>query len=219
MKRNMGDIIWGLIFTLWILMLVFNESREAFINLTSMHPYVGGFIKFAILATMGDMLGYRIVYRQWRFPKGFIFKVFIWGALGMIITLMFTVFSGGVEIAQNTGKLPFEGNTFALAFFISTIMNVTFGPMMYVFHKFADLYIDSCIEHNTLKVSIDELTSSINWNTMVRFSWLTTCLFVWIPCHTVVFLLPEEYRVLASAFLSILLGILIAFSSLKKKNS
>jgi len=39
---------------------------------------------------------------------------------------------------------------------------------------------------------------------------LKTCIFVWIQCHTLVFLLPAEYRVLASTFLAILLGILIA---------
>lgn len=46
--------------------------------------------------------------------------------------------------------------------------------------------------------------------TVVRFSWIKTCLLVWIPCHTVVFLMPESFRVLASAFLSILLGVIIA---------
>lgn len=216
MKRFKGDLLWGFILIMWIIMLVQPTSREIFINATSAHPYFGGFIKFAILASMGDLLGSRIISKAWRLPQGFVFKAIVWGILGMMITLVFTVFTGGAEVAQNVGKLPWKGNTLALAFFGSAIMNLTFGPMMYVYHRFGDLYVDHCIENKTFKVNIGTLQEKIDWRAMVTFSWLTTCIWVWIPCHTIVFLLPGEYRVLASAFLSILLGILIAFSKRKK---
>lgn len=216
MKKITGDILWSFILLLWVVMLIQPMSRDIFVSATSMHPYLGGFFKFAILATMGDLLGYRILNKAWKLPQGFVYKAMVWGVLGMMITLVFTVFTSGAEVAQNVGKLPWKGNRLALAFFGSAIMNLTFGPMMYVYHRFADLYVDHCIEAKTLKVSVSALESKINWYSMVSFSWLTTCLWVWIPCHTAVFLLPGEYRVLASAFLSILLGILIAFSKRKK---
>jgi len=38
----------------------------------------------------------------------------------------------------------------------------------------------------------------------------------WIPAHTITFLLPSEFRVLAAAFLSIALGAILAFAKKKK---
>lgn len=216
MKRIYGDLIWGALILVWILILVIPVTRTAFINFTSTHAYLGGFIKFFILASMGDMLGQRIVNGAWTFPQGFIFKACVWGILGMMITLVFTVFFAGAQGAMASGRLPFYGSNFALAFFGSFIMNTTFGPMMYVYHKFGDLIVDMNYEkrHKTYtgKITVEAMVNRIDWKTLVSFSWLKTCLLIWVPLHTIVFLLPIEYRVLVSAFLSILLGILIALS-------
>lgn len=220
MKNLKGDIVWGLLLLSWILILTIPGARTVFIQVVDRHPYLGGFIKFSILASMGDMLGGRILKGRWEFSQGFIFKAIVWGLLGMIITLVFTVFFAGVAGAMASGKLPFEGSKLALAFFSSVIMNMTFGPMMYVYHKFGDLIVDLFYEKSKgiLKdrITLDTMVKRIDWFSMVSFSWLKSCIFIWIPCHTVVFLLLPEYRVLASAFLSILLGILVAFS---KKNA
>lgn len=216
MNNKKGDFLWGFILFLWILVLSIPSTRIAFIEITEAHPYMGGFIKFFILATMGDWLGVRILKGKWIIPRGFIYKAIVWGILGMMITLVFTVFMGGAVAAQTAGRLPFEGSKLAQAFFGSTIMNLTFGPMMYIYHKFGDLYIDAKYENNGGKVSVKELVDKVDWYSIVSFSWLKTCSLIWIPCHTAVFLLPGEYRVLASAFLSILLGMLIAIS---KKNN
>ena len=212
MKNKKGDFLWGSILLIWILILAIPTTRTIFIDTTDAYPYMGGFFKFFVLATMGDLLGVRILKREWIIPKGIIFKAIVWGILGMMITLLFTVFTGGAAFAQSTGKLPFAGSKLAQAFFGSTIMNLTFGPMMYIYHKFGDLFIDLKYEKNGEKVTIKELVDRVDWYTIVSFSWLKTCIFIWIPCHTIVFLLPVQYRVLASAFLSILLGILVAIS-------
>lgn len=215
-------MIWATLLMIWILILVDQETRNVFLSITGAHPYWGGFIKFFILASMGDMLGVRIFKAAWIIPDGFFLRAFVWGILGIMITLVFTVYSEGVACAQEIGRLPFAGSRFALALFTSVIMNLTFGPMMYIYHKFGDLLIDITLEgkkgRSTSRRMLEEMVSRIDWYHMVRFSWLTTCLFVWIPCHTIVFLLPPEYRVLASAFLSILLGILVAVSK-KKSNA
>lgn len=217
MKNKKGDFIWGAVLLLWILILAIPTTRVVFIEVTDAHPYLGGFFKFFILASMGDWLGVRILKGEWIIPKGFIFKAVVWGVIGMMITLVFTVFTSGAGAAQSVGRLPFAGSKLAQAFFGSTIMNLTFGPMMYIYHKFGDLFIDVKYEKNGGSVTVKELVDRVDWYTIVSFSWLKTCTFIWIPCHTIVFLLPPEYRVLASAFLSILLGIIIAFS--KKGNS
>ncbi len=216
MNNRKGDIIWVALLAMAITFLVIPSTRETFIHFTEIHPYAGGFVKFALLASMGDQLGVRISSGAWRLEKGFLLKAFVWGILGMAITLVFSVFMGGVGVAQASGKLPFEGVRIAQAFFGSFVMNVTFGPMMYIYHKFGDLCVDHFIEHGNVRFVLDEMIEKIDWKTIVKFSWLTTCLFVWVPLHTVVFLLPKAYQVLASAFLSILLGVLIAFSKKSK---
>lgn len=220
MKNIKGNIIWGFVLLVWILVLVIPTSRTVFLDVTGAHPYIGGFVKFFILATMGDLLGARILRGEWSIPKGFFFKAVLWGILGMAITLVFTVFMAGAEVAQASGKLPFAGVTLAQAFFGSLVMNTTFGPMLYIYHKFGDLYIEAKIDKIAQKrkerITVKELVAKVDWNMIVGFFWLKTCVFVWIPAHTIVFLLPVEYRVVASAFLSILLGIIVALS---KKSS
>lgn len=207
-----GDYFWALALFLWVVILVVPATRTSFIAATNAYPYIGGFVKFSILATMGDLLGARILKGKWSIPKGLIYRALIWGIIGMMVTLVFTVFMGGAAAAQASNKLPFKGSSLAQAFFGSMIMNVTFGPMMMAFHRFTDLYIDTKYEKQSSKVTMKELIEKNDWNSLVEFSWLKTCPFFWIPAHTVVFLLPEQYRVLVSAFLSIALGFLLALA-------
>lgn len=211
-----GDFLWGGALLVWVIILVIPSSRTAFIAATDAHPYIGGFVKFAILATMGDLLGARILKGNWVIPKGVFYRAIIWGIIGLMVTLVFTVFMGGAAAAQAGGKLPFKGNAFAQAFFGSAIMNLSFGPMMMAFHKFTDTYIDVKYEKNGGAVTLSELVDRIDWHTLVGFSWLKTCPFFWIPAHTIVFLLPGEYRVLVSAFLSIALGLMLALAKKSK---
>lgn len=214
-----GDFLWVGALLLWIIILVIPSSREAFITFTDANPYMGGFIKFGILATMGDLLGTRISKGEWSIPKGLIFRAIIWGIIGCMVTLVFSVFMGGVASAQGGGKLPFKGANLAQAFFGSAIMNLTFGPMMMVFHKFTDLFIDTKYEKNGGKVTMTELIDKVDWQTLVKFNWIKTCPLFWIPAHTIVFLLPGEYRVLVSAFLSIALGLMLAIAKKTKQSA
>lgn len=206
-----GDYIWGAALLSWVLVLVIPQTREAFMSFTGAHPYIGGFIKFIILATMGDLLGIRLIKGDYVIPGGIILKALVWGLIGMMSTLMFTLYMGGANAAQNAGLLPFAGVGIAQAFFGSAAMNLTFGPMMMFFHRIMDLWIDSSYE-KTGNVSMSGLVDKIDWHSLVEFSWAKTCLFFWIPAHTIVFMLPPQYRVLVSAFLSIALGLLLAFA-------
>ncbi|MPM48321.1 hypothetical protein SDC9_95045 [bioreactor metagenome] len=212
-----GDFYWAVALLVWTAILVVPSLRTAFIAVTDGHPYIGGFVKFAILATMGDLLGIRVLRGDWVIPKGILYKVIIWGIIGLMVTLVFTVFMGGTAAAMAAGRLPFKGSILAQAFFGSAIMNVTFGPMMMAFHRFTDMYIDTKYEKNGDKVALKELIEKNDWNSLVEFSWLKTCPFFWIPAHTIVFLLPSQYRVLVSAFLSIALGLLLAIAKKGKQ--
>ncbi|KAK2307504.1 hypothetical protein XC47_11170, partial [Clostridioides difficile] len=52
-----GDFIWSGVLICIIAVLAIPSSREVFMEATGAHPYIGGFLKFAVLATMGDLLG------------------------------------------------------------------------------------------------------------------------------------------------------------------
>nr|WP_300090436.1 hypothetical protein [Sedimentibacter sp.] len=210
-----GDYIWTAVLAACILILVIPSSREAFMIFSKSHPYLAGFIKFFILATMGDLLGTRYVKGDYVIPKGLVYRALVWGFMGMMISLVFTVYMEGAGAAQKAGILPLQGSNFSQAFFGSAIMNLTFGPMLMAFHKFMDLFIDMKYE-NVKNVTLSRLVDRVDWHTLVEFSFAKACVFFWIPAHTIVFLLPSQYRVLASAFLSIVLGIIIAISKKDK---
>lgn len=214
-KLKKSDYIWISALLVWVIILVMPVSRGTFMSFTASHPYLGGFIKFSILATMGDLLGTRLLKGDYVIPKGFVYRAVVWGVIGMMISLVFTVFMEGTEAAQRAGLLPFQGVNLAQAFFGSGIMNLTFGPMMMALHKFTDLYIDALYEKNN-KITLSNLVDKVDWHSLVEFSWTKTCIFFWIPAHTIVFMLPSEYRVLVSAFLSIALGLLLSLAKKRK---
>ncbi|WDV46221.1 Mpv17/PMP22 family protein [Clostridiaceae bacterium M8S5] len=209
-----GDFVWGLALIGFILIMVLPATHVVFVKLTTEHKFIGGFIKFAILSTMGELLAIRITSLEWKIPKGIIYRALIWGLLGMIIVLMFATYTGGVKGLLITGLLPGGDSKFLFAFFVSTIMNLTFAPTMMAFHRITDTYIDLKYERKG-KVSLKEVVTKVEWSSFVSFVILKTVPFFWIPAHTITFLLPEEYRVLVAASLSIALGAILAFS--KKK--
>ncbi len=192
-----------------------------FAELTLAHPYLMGFVKFAILATIGELCAIRILSGQWKSPVGLIYRTLVWGLLGMGIVLMFEIFSGGVASAITKGLLP-TGSGFAQqfmkAFFISTIMNLSFAPVFMAFHRFTDTCIDvACGEGAGFGgVSPSVVLARIDWQGFIGFVVLKTVPFFWIPAHTVTFLLPPEYRVLVAASLSIALGAILAYAKRKK---
>lgn len=211
-----GDFIWVGVLVLWISILVIPDSREIFISTTEAYPYIGGFIKFAILATMGELLGIRVMQGKWKKPNGIIFRATIWGVIGVITTLAMSVFPAGVAKAQEIGKLPFQGYVFANALITSTVMNIIQSPTIFLFHKCTDTYIDEKHSRKDKKVTLKDVAAKIDWYTYLNFTVLKTIPFFWIPCHTIVFLLPPEYRVIASAFASIALGLILALANKNK---
>lgn len=213
-----GDFVWGAILAAICALLLTPGTEKVFIAMTMAHPYIMAFIKFAILATMGDLLAIRIVTGDWSFPSGLVARAGIWGFLGVVIALIFTIFPGGVIAAQGKGMLPFNGNAFAFAFFTSTITNIVFAPTMMAFHRYTDTMIDLKSETGS-NPSIKEITERIDWYGFVSFVILKTIPFFWIPAHTITFLLPPEFRVLAAAFLSIALGAILAFAKKKQTQS
>lgn len=211
-----GDIIWGAILLAFIAFIVVPATNVLFITFTSLHPYLGGFLKFGLLATMGEMLAGRIATGEWKKAPGFIFRVIIWGLLGMVITLIFQIYAGGVTGAMAKGYLPFEGVSFAFAFATSALMNLFFAPTFMAFHRYTDTYLDMKYGEGITQPSVKQVAQRIDWYGFISFVVLKTIPFFWIPAHTITFLLPGEYRVLMAAFLSMALGLLLAIGKRKK---
>ena len=216
MKKK--DIIWVVVIVLLTLIVVIKSSRIVFEQLTSDYPYLMGFIKTAILASMGELLVNRIKNGSYFSEKGIVLKFFVWGFLGMIFVLIFKVFASGVVSAQQSGLLPLMEASFVssllTALLISTIMNIFFAPTFMLLHRVTDGYI-FLSEGNLIKmrhVKLNDVIERINFKIFISFVVLKTIPLFWIPAHTITFMLPENYRVLMAAYLSIALGIILTVS-------
>lgn len=221
MKKH--DIIWIAALIAVIIFLIFPSTHEFFVHNTKTHPYLMGFIKVMILATMGELLALRIASGEWKKPVGVMYRAIVWGFLGMGFVIAFELFASGVSGAISKGLLPkFEQgftSTLVFAFFTSTFMNLIFAPTFMAFHRITDTYIDlgEGKLDRIFKVSLYDVIDKINWYSFIDFVVLKTIPFFWIPAHTVTFLLPGEYRVLMAAFLSIALGGILAFAKKQQK--
>jgi len=205
-----GDFIWGGLLCLIVGLLLVAKTKILFLEATTAHPYLMGFLKFSLLASMGELLAIRIASGVYRKPKGFLYKAIVWGFIGVVIVLIFRIFSVGVHDLLNKGLLPFSNSNLSFAFFTSLFMNITFAPTMMAFHRLTDTFIEVKLMDNNKRIS--HVLEKIDWKGFIEFVLFKTIPFFWIPMHTLTFLLPSEYRVLMAAFLSIALGAILAFA-------
>jgi hypothetical protein len=210
-----GDFIWGGMLVCWAIVLAVPSSREIFVMVTNSHPYLIAFIKFAVLASMGEFLTLRILNGYWMVPKYPLARAIIWGILGMAFVLMFEVFYSGIESALSKGLLLVPNSTFARAFFTSAVMNLAFAPTFMAFHRITDTYLDIAAKNNSEKPKLKDVIKEIGWNNFTSFVILKTIPFWWIPAHTITFMLPSVFRVITAAFLSIALGLILSFAKWK----
>lgn len=217
------DMIWILVLVVITLFVVLPPTKPIFIQLTTQFPYMMGFIKTAILASMGEILVSRMRSGHYFTSKGFLLKALVWGFLGIIFVLIFKVFSSGVIAAQGASLLPSIQNesflqTLLTAFLISTIMNLFFAPSFMLLHRITDGFIE--LGSGTLKgirkVKLSHVIDGIDFKSFIQFVVLKTIPFFWIPAHTITFILPESYRVLMAAYLSIALGVLLTLAKTRK---
>lgn len=187
--------------------LVVLVTREFFLSFASTYKYVGGFIKFMFLASIGDIIGKRIKTKKWSLPSGFIYKALVWGFIGILVVMVFGLYDEGVWYLQDNNLLPNTKYIIVHALLVSTIMNLTFGPMMMAFHRVTDTFIELRVAKE--KVSLTDTIYKIDWNNFISFVVLKTIPFFWIPAHTITFILSPEYRVIFAALLGIFLGLLL----------
>lgn len=221
MKKN--DLLFALTALAIALFLVIPTSRGWFETATIAAPYPMGFLKTAILASMGELLADRIRTKRYFARKGFLMRGLVWGLLGLLFVLAFSLFSKGTLGLIDAGILPSIAqplwmNALAGAFFTSVFMNLFFAPSFMILHRFTDAAIDASggSWKKLFSVKWIDLISVIDWKRFFGFVVFQTIPLFWIPAHTVTFLLPPEYRVLMAGLLSIALGFLLAQKQTRK---
>lgn len=209
---------------------VFQTVYDFYISFNHTHGLIASFIKFAILATMGESIALRIkeeVYNRKGF--GILPRAIVWGFIGITIKIAFIIFSKGtpavleylgVEKAPIALEGSFSGIKLLTAFCTSVAMNLIFAPVFMTFHKITDMHI---IQNNgTLRgfftpIQFKKIFVNLDWAVQWNFVFKKTIPFFWIPAHTITFMLPPQWRVLFAAVLGIILGILLAVASLKSQ--
>ena len=212
-----------------ILILPFALSKdllEGYKAFNHEHGMITSFIKFAILATFGELIGLRIKTGNY-YEKGFgiLPRAIIWGFIGLTIKMAFIIFATGTPIlleyvgfkgAEKALSGPLSVDKVAVAFCTSTAMNIVYAPVMMTFHKITDAHIlanDGKLSALLKPIHIREIFIHLNWEVQWNFIFKKTIPFFWIPAHTLTFLLPPDYQVLFAALLGLVLGSILAFAN------
>ena len=214
-----GDMIAAILFIGMAIFFFLPGTRSLYEGAYSAAPILISFIKFALLATSGELIAKRIKEHSYSL-KGFglLPKALVWGILGVFIYWSFQIFGTGVPAAFPFVKDPSSfGFRLLGAFLTSLMMNLIFSPVLMLTHHITDKYISSNGGKFPIKnIRILPLLESIDWQRMWGFVLAKTIPFFWIPAHTITFLLPAQYRTLFAAFLSVALGILLGIAGRKK---
>ena len=228
MKRT--DFYFMLIVVALFAPFFLSESLYAgYQSFNAEHGMIMSFIKFAILSTLGELLGLRIsTGNYYRTGFGVLPRAVVWGIFGMGINMAFVIFSTGVPavaaylgVADPAGIMagPVCLSKVLLALAISVCLNSIFAPVFMTFHKITDTHI--LATGGTLRglftpIPMGDIMQNMNWHVQWNFVFKKTIPFFWYPAHTITFLLPGESRVLFAALLGVVLGVILAIAARKK---
>lgn len=225
-----GDLLFLCVtLVLFVPFFVSDELYGAYREFNSSHGMLASFFKFAVLSTLGELLGLRISSGSY-YRKGFgvMPRAFVWGIFGMAINMAFVIFSTGIPAfagylgVENPAGIM-SGNIsvgkMALAFAISVAMNSIFAPVFMTLHKITDTHI--LATGGTMRglfspIPMGEILQNINWKVQWGFVFKKTIPLFWFPAHTVTFLLPEDMRVIFAALLGVVLGLILAVAARRK---
>ncbi len=194
------------------------------------HGMLMSFIKFAILATLGEVIGLRIKTGSYNRPGfGILPRAIVWGFLGMTVKTAFLIFGTGapaflefmgMDGASEIIKGGFTPAKVLVSFAISASLNLFYAPVLMTFHKITDIHITN--NGGTMRglftpIQFMQIFPAINWSVQWDFIFKKTIPLFWIPMQTINFLLPPQYQILVAALLGIVLGVLLAVAGMKTK--
>ncbi len=230
---NRSDLTLCLFLCIFILpFCLIAPLREFYMQVNASHPYGMAFLKFSILATLGESIGLRIKTGYYN-AKGFgiLPRAVVWGLLGMWIAVAIKTFAAGtpyflqslgMEQAVEAMKRPLSAEKVVCAFMISVMMNTTFGPVFMTIHKVTDTHILNC--EGSLRALITPLPfgkilAGLNWQVQWGFVFKRTIPLFWIPAHTITFLLNPQHQVLFATLLGIALGIFLSVAAIANRKT
>ena len=229
MKRT--DLYFaGVMLAIFLPFVVSNELYAWYSDFNDAHPMIMAFLKFGILATLGQMLGCRISTGKYTTPTfGVVPRMVVWGLLGVVITMAMNVFKfgipefinymGGVELYDAFFTEGLSWGKLAVALSISVMMNTFFAPVFMTFHKITDTHIAECggsIKALITPIDMRRHFMTLNWDRQWSFIFKKTIPLFWYPAHTITFMLPGEFQVLFAALLGVALGVILAIGARKK---
>ncbi len=217
----------------------FLESFQKDFLFNSDYWHITSFIKFALLATLGESLGLRISKGMYNFDGfGLLPRAIVWGLLGLGIKMAFVIFAVGSPVMleklfglENAVLSMKEANVFTAfdnslggtrlltAFSISVLINLIFAPVFMTLHKITDIHIidnGGTIKGFFTPIKYKEIFPKLNWFVQWDFVFKRTIPFFWVPAHTITFLMPSEYRIIFAAVLGIFLGVILSIAANKK---
>jgi len=226
MKKK--DLIFiGIVIIFFLPFFLIPEVYDFYTSFNKEHGMIMSFVKFAILATLGESIGLRIksgVYNEKGF--GILPRAIVWGFLGLGIKMSFVIFATGtpnflvylgMENAVDVLKGDLGWEKIFVAFCISAAMNLIFAPVFMTFHKITDTHIlnnGGTLAGFFKPIKFKEIFPSLNWSVQWGFVFKKTIPFFWIPAHTITFCLPEEWQILFAALLGIVLGVLLSIAAI-----
>ncbi len=240
MKRQ--DFLFLLLISSIIFPFVFISNLfDKFMLVSKEHAVITGFIKFMIIATIGEMIAYRIKTGNYISKTFGLFpRAIIWGLLGVSIVFAFKIFSSGTpmlieylgfanSIKSMEAKDIFDASQQGLAleriitaFGISFFLNIFYAPLLMVSHKITDTHIEmnkGSAKALWTNIKIVHILKNINWSILWGFVIKRMIPLFWIPAQTITFLMPSQFRILFAAFLGLVLGLILALANIKTKQS
>ena len=238
MKKQ--DLVFVLCVVLFFMpFFIFDPVYQFYKTFNHDHPFIISFIKFAVLSTLGEVIGLRIRKGRYHEPGfGILPRAIVWGFLGVGIKVAFIIFaSGAPNVLAKAGVIfpvsppaqilnqdfftTFSWLQLLTAFIVSVTMNTFFAPVFMTFHKITDTHIlqnGGTLRGFFLPIRFREIFRTLNWEVQWNFVYKRTIPLFWYPAHTITFLLPPEYRILFAALLGIVLGVFLSVASLKSRD-
>lgn len=179
---------------------------DDFILLTQRFPLIMGFFKVSLLATFGEMLKMRRATGEWGVSHLWQ-RFFVWGLFGIWFTWIFPLVSIGVEGIASIGIWPGFIAPLSKSLWVNILCGYAYFMML-------------CHEYINVCIARQEMVRPELFPCMIdRKMWFEkiplTILWFWVPAHTITFCLPEHFRVLFAALLSIALGFLLTMGGKK----
>ncbi len=226
MKKH--DIIFIILLILIFIPFILSSNIfNAYLTFNHNHSLMTSFIKFAILATIGEIIGLRIKTGVYTKPGfGILPRMLVWGFIGVTIKIAMVIFAIGtpylLEYLGLNGAIKSMGGDFTLeklfvSFSISVFLNVIYAPVMMTFHRITDMHINNTggtIRGFFTPFGFNNLLLNLDWDVQWNFVFKKTIPLFWIPAHTITFLLPPDFRILFAAILGIALGTILAIADI-----